>query len=228
MNLKIVASKIYKYRSAILFIGIIFLLYIIIFVKPKTLLIEKENPLQLTELKKIRDENGKLYSQVAQQTVDKVIVDKYIDSLAKALRIEKKNIKTVDKYTTKDSIVYKDSKTKPVVYNHGKDTAYSTEFHDAWVDIKAVAGKDTGHIIYESRDTTTRVETVETHLFKGTEHFVFLGNTNPHNIIKEGASFSIKEKRAWLVIGPYVGYDFINKSGSAGIAAVIPIFQLKK
>lgn len=228
MDLKIIVSKIYQYRSAILLSGVILLLYIIIFVKPKTLVIQKENPLQLTELTKIRDVNGKLYSQISQQTLEKLAADKYIDSLAKALKIAKKSIRTVDKFTTRDSIVYRDLKPKVVIYNHGKDTAYSVEFHDSWTDIKAVAGKDTGHISYDGRDTLTRVETEEIHLFKGTTHFVYMGNANPHNDIKEGASFTIKEKRAWLVIGPYGGYDFIGKTGSIGIAAVIPIFQLKK
>lgn len=230
MNLpvKITNSWVYRYRSAILLMACAILVFFVIR-RPRQVIVPTSDPLVLQQVKQIKDENNKLYAKISQQVLDKEAVQAYTDSLAKALKIEKKNIKTVDKIVTRDSIVYKDNNTKPIFGPDSTTTiAYSTEFHDPWVDIKAVAGKDSGSISFQSRDTVTRVETVENHLFKATDHFVFLGNANPHNEIKEGASFTIQEKRPWLTVGPYIGYDPFQKKISAGISIQLPILQIKK
>lgn len=227
---KITNSFVFKYRDALLFMTCCVLVFFLVR-KPKQVTIVGTDPLALQQLKQIKDENNKMYAQIAQQLLERAQADKYTDSLAKALRIEKKNIKTVDKIVTKDSIVYVDNNTKPV-FAHGNDSttivAYSTSFHDAWVDIKAIAGKDTGSIHFTSNDTLTRVETVENHLFKPTEHFVFIGNANPHNEIKQGASFKIQEKKPFLTVGPYIGYDAFSNRFSGGISVQLPIIQIKR
>lgn len=227
---KITNSWVFRYRDAILFMACGILTFFVVR-KPKEVVINGTDPLVLQQVKQIKDENNKMYAQIAQQVLEKAAADRYTDSLAKALRIEKKNIKTVDKIVTKDSIVYRDNNTKPIFgtgVNSNIITAYSTEFHDPWVDIVAQAGKDSGKISFQSRDTVTRVETIENHLFKASDHFIFLGNANPHNEIKEGASFTIKEKRPFLTVGPYIGYDPFQKKISAGIGVQLSIIQFKK
>lgn len=228
MNLKekIEASWVYKYRGAILFMICLVLAYLA-FKKPKTITIVSDNPVQLKKVDSMRDANGKLYAVVTQQVLEIAQVKAYTDSLAKALKLKPKYIQGVDKIVTKDSVVYKDLPSKPLLQANG-DTAYAVSFNDAWTDITAVVGKDTGTILYESRDTLTRVDVVENHLFKPTTHTIYMGNANPHNEVKEGASFSIKEKRAWLSVGPYIGYDPFQKKASIGISAQLPIFQFKK
>lgn len=230
MNLKakITSSWIYRYRGAILLMVCVVLTYFVI-KSPRTVtaVVSTDNPLTLQKVEQLRDQNDKLYAKISQITLDKISAAKYIDSLAKALKIEKGNIKSVEKIVTRDSVVYRDTKTEPV-YKDSSLVAYVADFQDAWVHIRATVGKDTGGIMFSSKDTLTRVVTQENHLFRPTEHFVFLGNANPHNEITEGASFSIKEKKTWLSIGPYAGYDPFTQKPSVGISVQLPIIQLKR
>ena len=231
MNLSIETisnSFIWKHRDIFLFFLCVFLIYFQLTHRPTTQTVVTDNPLQAQELKKVKDENGKLYAQITQTVLDKAIAEKLNDSLAKALKLKPKYIKGVDRVIAKDSIVYRDRTTKIV---EGEDTAYKIEFHDPWTDIVAVAGKDTGSIKQVQRDTITRVETEEggNGLFsKPIQHHVFLGNANPHVDINQGASFTVQEKKVWLTLGPYIGYDFIQNKPSVGVSVQIPIFQFKK
>lgn len=231
MNLKakISNSWVYRYRGAILLIVCAILTYFVI-KPPRTIIttITADNPLTLSKVEQLRDQNDKLYAKISQITLDKVSVQKYTDSLSKALKIEKKNIKSVEKIVVRDSTIYITKEITPIVKDDSEVVAYSALFKDAWVAIRAVVGKDTGSVSFISTDTLTRVLTEERHLFKPTEHFVFLGNTNPYNTITEGASFSIKEKRVFLTIGPYIGYDPFLQKPSIGISAQLPVFQFKR
>lgn len=233
MNLKtsIANSWIVKYRDLVLLAAIAVLVYFVCS-KPKSTSAVPSNPLALKQVDTLRDANNKLYAKLEQQTLQQAAIQQYADSLANALKISKKSIKSVDRIVSKDSIVYIDTATQ-AVYNP-RDTsihqivAYSTEFKDAWVDIKAVAGKDTGSIKFTSVDTLTRVLVSESHLFKPTTHFIYLGNTNPHNDVTEGASFQIQEKKPWLVLGPSVQYSPIGNHITVGVSAVYPIFTFKR
>lgn len=226
-------SWVYKHRGVILVLACLILVYFLI-QKPRAVSTTVVDPTALQQVKQVRDENNKLYAQINQQVLDKATVQAYSDSLAKALKVARGSIREVDKIVAKDSIVYVTDTSKPisVLVPGTKDSlviAYSTEFHDPWVDVTAIAGKDTGRIEFKSRDTVTRVVSEETHWFSPTQYNVFLGNSNPHTEITEGTSFSIKEKRTWLSIGPSVQYNLLPTRGvSIGISAQLPLLQFKR
>jgi len=227
---KLTNSFVWKHKDAFLLFACVVLLYFQIFNKPKIQTVIGGNPLQEQQLAQLKDENGKMYAVIQQQTLDATAAKVYSDSLAKALKIKPKYIKGVERVIVKDSIVYETMHTLPVII-HDHDTAWKVEFHDPWSDIVAVAGRNHGYIKQEQRDTVTRVETVEggADLFsKPVQHHIFLGNSNPHVGIFEGASFTVQEKKTWLTVGPYIGYDIITRKPSVGISAQIPIFQFKR
>lgn len=193
------------------------------------------NPLALDTVKHLKDENGKLYATITQQQLEYSQIKEFSDSLAKALKIKPKYIKGADKIVTRDSIVYsepiEDSVVVGAINDDGErnpDTLKKVQFHDAWTDIVATLGEDTGRIEFQSRDTLTRVEVAESSLFGSTKYNVFIGNANPHNEIKEGASFQVKEKRTWLTAGPDLQYNPFTGKINLGISVQIPILQLKK
>lgn len=231
MNLKakVTDSWVYRYRGAILLMICAILTYFVIrSPRTTTTTVSIDNPLTLQKVVQLRDQNDKLYAKISQITLDKISIGKYTDSLSKALRIEKGNIKSVEKIVTRDSIIYRDHNTVAITNKENDIIAYSAEFQDSWVHIKAVAGKDTGSIFFTSKDTLTRIITEENHWFRPTQHNVFLGNANPHNEVTEGASFSIKEKKLWLTVGPYIGYDPFTQKPSIGIGVQLPILQFKR
>lgn len=228
-----VLSKIWAYRDIFLLVAVAVLAFLFIYRKPVAIPAIGTNPIVLKPVDSIRDVNNKLYAQIAQQVQEKATAQAYTDSLENALRIAKGSIRTVDKYVTRDSIAYIDTATK-AVYITG-DTiksvpvAYSTEFKDSWVDIKAVAGKDTGSISFKDVDTVTRIETTEKSLFGPTKHNIFLGNSNPHNDITEGASFTIKEKVPAVIILPTFQYSPFSTGSkfNVGISIGSPKFAIK-
>lgn len=187
-----------------------------------------DTALSLHKVDTFRDKNDKLFAQVEQQVYTQAQVSHLLDSVAKALGVKVKYIQGADKYTVQVDTVYRDLPVKRIYVLSANDTAYRVEKHDGWNDIIAVAGPDSGSIVYRSRDTITRYEMVKTPIIGATKRYIYLNNANPYNKIESGASFTIKEKQTWLSVGPYIGYDpFLNKA-SIGIGVMFPIFNLKK
>lgn len=229
---KITNSWLYRGRDIFFIAGIGVLVYFVIH-KPTVVPPQITNPVQLKAVDSMRDTNGKLYAKVAQQTLQLVQIQSYADSLAKALKIKPKYIQGVDRVVTVDSVVYNNIPvTEKIDEEHLSDTLqiYTIEKHDPWTDIKATLDvkRDTASVEYKSRDTLTRVEVAETHLFSPTTYTVYMGNSNPYNDIKEGASFQIKEKRAWLSIGPDLQYNPFTNKLNLGISVQLPLLQFKK
>jgi len=226
-------SWIYKYKDILLILGVGVLVYFLV-QKPKGITTQVTNPLQLKQVDSMRDINGKLYAQIAQQVYQLSQIKTYSDSLAKALKLKPKYIQGVDQIAEHDSIIYKE---EPIV----KDTTseggevYTIEDHDAWSDVVATinARQDSASIKYSSRDTLTRVQVVNTHTLLGLEYApttysILIHNANPHNIIQEGASFQVAEKRTFLTIGPDLQYNPFTNKLNLGISVQYPILQFKK
>lgn len=185
-----------------------------------------DNPLILKQVDSFRDKNDKLYSKVEQEMYTQAQVSHLLDSVALAMGVKVKRINGVEKVVFRDSIVYRDT-GKLVILNNG-DTAYKVEKHDSWNDIVAVAGKNTGYIKAYIWDSLTRIDISKTSLFKPTIHQIYLNHSNPSIKTIEGASFTVKEKQPWLVIGPYLGYDILHNQVGVGLSATIPILTLKR
>lgn len=186
------------------------------------------NPVAMHTLDTMRDANNKLYSQLAQETYNRLQVQAYADSLAKALRVKPQYIQGEDQIVIKDSVIYKSVPSEPIYLERGKDTAYQVEVHDPWVDVVAIAGKDTGSISLKERDTLSRIEVVETPLIGKTKTTIFMGNSNPHDEVLQGASFSIKQKEVFLTIGPGIQYNPFTRKVNVGLSAQLPILKFKR
>jgi|SRR6478609_935948 len=189
--------------------------------KPKEPLVDNK---AVQEAQYYKDANGMLVARLKQNAVNEKQMKANIDSLAKALKVKPKFIKGVDTYHSTVEIEYKDTSSSVII---GKDTAYKIEKHDPYVDIVAIAGKDSGSISLQMRDTLTRVEVVKTSLFKATTREVLIRNASPYTKVVSGYAYTIKEKRAILTVGPYLGIDIKGKP-SFGLSVQYPLIQIKR
>jgi hypothetical protein len=194
--------------------------------KPRTIYQNTKDPAELKVLQQYKDANGKLYTKLQQQEVEKAAYKQRLDSFAKLLKIKPKQIKGEEVVTVVLDTQFVTLPSKVVVV--AKDTLYRIEKHDPWVDVVAIAGRVSGTITLKVKDTFTRLETVKTSWFKPTVRTVYILNKNPYSRASTGSSFTFKEKQIWLTIGPYIGYDPFSRSLSGGISAQVPIIKLKR
>lgn len=219
-----------KYRDVLYFIVIVILAYLVFFYA------KREKVIQITEtnnkalydsaLKVIRARDTRIYTEIQQRRLSESEYLQRIDSLAYLLKIKPKFVKGEDSYTyRKDTFFF----PKPIAVYIDRDVAgYSVRKKDNYVDIYAVAGKDTGYISYTSIDTLTRLETSKTNIFGKTTSTVIIRNANPYNRIQSGYSYIQKPKRAWLTIGPSVQVNPFTKKMDIGVSLQWPIIQFKK
>lgn len=196
--------------------------------KPKIKVVSRDNTELYKELKYLKDKNGDLVAQTTQSKLEIEVFKVKVDSIAKELSLNKKNIKEVDRWNTRvDSQFY--PKPTPVYIN--KDTAYKVEQHDNWLDITAVAGKDTGYIHFIHRDTLDRVVSDRTKFlsFIGPDKTdVYLRAKSKHTKIESGYSFTVKSKTPILTIGPAILYDPFKNKASVGLSIQIPLIRINK
>lgn len=219
-----------RYKVVILCILCLILFFFLIRKRdPEIRVITKDNLDLLKKVEYLEDKNKNLWAEVKQIVVSKEEADIRNDSLAKALKIKPKFIKGQDIYVFKHDTTFITTSTTVI---RGKDTAYKVEKHDPYVDIVAVAGRDSGSINYSSRDTLTAIHVVKNPLIGRTTRTTYINNKSPYNRIVEGASFTTKEKKVWLSIGPsaHLNYNPFTQrvSGGIGISIQKPIIQFKR
>lgn len=217
-----------KYYVGILIMIIAILVYFLI-QKPKVIVAAPVSLDSLQVVKQLRDQNNRLYNQISQTVIERAQIKKLADSLANALKIKSSDIITIDRFISKTDTVFKTGFIS--VYRDSSDKCpeyYITEHKDAWITLRAVGGKDTSSIAMTSVDTLTRIETVHNPIIGATKRSIIIGNANPYNTISEGNSFTIREKRAFLSIGPSVGYNPFTRKIDVGISIQLPILQLKR
>lgn len=150
-------------------------------------------------------------------------------SIAKNLGINKVHSVTKD-------IVHLDIDTTdiPAVIN---DSTITTSFSNKDINVTHVYNTQTKTAnfgIHLSPDTVTYVEGTKTKWFKPDEYTIHINHSN--DLMKDdmGSSYTFKEGREWLVIGPSVGMGVgfannkFNLYPSVGITATIPIIRFKK
>lgn len=194
--------------------------------KPRTIYENSGDPVKLSALQEYKDANGQLYYKLQQKIVELEQVKTRNDSLAKALGIKPKYIKGEDKIVILSDTEFIKLPSKEIITV--KDTMYRVEKHDSWLDVVALAGKTGGSISLKIRDSLTRIETLKRSLFKADERTVYILSNNPYMKPLQGSSFVIREKKPWLTIGPYAGYDPFGKRFSAGISAQLPIIKFNR
>lgn len=226
MNLNKLESYLSAHTKTFLIIICAILFTYVICRKPRTIYKNTRDPAELKTLEQYKDANGKLYTKLQQQEVEKAAYKEHIDSLAKLLKIKPKQIKGEEVLTIVTDTEFIRLPAKVVVI--AKDTMYRVEKHDAWVDIVATAGKSDGSITLKVKDTFTRLETIKTSWFKPTVRNIYILNKNPYSRASQGSSFSIKEKQTWLTVGPYIGYDPFSRRLSGGVSIQLPVIKLKR
>lgn len=217
-----------KYFTVLLVMALTVCIYLLLQRRPSSSTVQVENPVTLHTLDTIRDSNNRLWSLVTQTVYDKAQVQRYADSLAKVLKTKPQYIQGEDVVLIKDSVVYRSVPSEPIYITKTKDTAYKVEVHDPWTDIVAVAGKDSGSIAFKQRDTLSSVTIQESHLIGKTKTTIFMGNSNPHDEILQGASFSIKQKEVFLSVGPDIQYNPFTQKVNIGLSVQLPILKFKR
>jgi hypothetical protein len=213
-----------KYWKNILII-ILACLVIAFYRKPAKVIVVNQGQDSMQVAKHYRDLNGQLVAEINQMKISQNEMKARYEQLAHELKIKPKTIQGVDRIKVETKIEYRD--TTSIVYRD-KDTAYKIELKDSWAHIISIAGRDSGSIKFKHIDTITRVQTSKTKWLGlgSTVHKVLLKNASPHNTVVAGSSFDVKEKRLLLTVGPYGGYDFVNRNWGAGISVQIPLVKI--
>jgi hypothetical protein len=202
---------------------------LILWRKPdKVTYITKDNLDLLRKSDSLRDLAGHRWAVISAITVEKLEAQARADSMAKLLRIKPKYIKGQDIYISKTDTIWTKLPSTIMYSTEYKDTVYKVEKNDPYISVVAIAGKLGGTISVKSTDTLTRVEVIRNPLIGRTTRKVYLRNSSPYNKITEGMSYTVKEKTAFLTIGPAIGYDFIGKRPSVGVSIQYPLIKFKR
>lgn len=185
---------------------------------------KSSNKAVLEELRQIRDENFNLLSEIRLKEVkieeQESLLDSIRNTVPKPLRPKISQIKSVEKFTLSTDTSLKLS----IVH----DSTIKIEKHDPWLSAFAEIHNDSASLTIGIKDTITRTEIYKRHLFKPDEHYILLRSSSPYSSIQEGFSFTIKEKKTVLTIGPSINYSpFVNRI-SFGISVQLPILKIKK
>jgi hypothetical protein len=180
------------------------------------------------ELNQIRDENYNLLSEIRIKEIrieeQKFLLDSLRMAIPKPLRPRRNEIRSVDRFTIKADTALS---SLPVFR---KDSVIKVEKHDQWLSAVTEIREDSAIFRISFKDTITRTEVYKKHLFRANEHYILLQSSSPYTSIKEGFSFTIKERKPIISIGPSITYQpFVNRI-SLGISVQIPIVlvQIKK
>lgn len=205
---------------------IIILLYLLFTSRNPVIEVSSDNKELLRAVDYLKDRNEKIYAKLETEILEKSEALKRADSLAKVLKIKPKHIRGKDVLVQTTDTVFRDLPAD-IIYRE-KDTAYQITKKDEYVDIQATVGPRGGEIKYSSIDTLTLVHTVKTPLIGRTKRNLLINNSNPYNKVTKGNSWVVKEKEAWLTIGPSIQYNPFNNQLTVGISVQVPIIKFKK
>lgn len=149
-------------------------------------------------------------------------IDHITDSLKRTIKGHPQ-IKEVIKYVPTVDTQWRDL---PVVIQG--DTVETSKV-DSYVTAYAIINTRTkqGLIELKLTDTLTAVKTVKKRLLGSSTSTIDITNANPYVHIASGYSISGIEPKSTVVLGPYVGYDFINMKPSIGICATFNLLSIK-
>lgn len=156
----------------------------------------------------IKDEK---YAKTLEQTIS--VKDRMIDSMARAIHVKSKQIKTVDRVVVKVDTLIKEK----IVYKKYTDSSLFS-YQDRYVSLFAV-GKDTGsHFDFRlTPDTLDITKVSHTPLFGKSYTNGYIHHSNPYFNSPAAASFLVEQPRVLFDIGVSGGYDLINHKPYLGI-----------
>jgi hypothetical protein len=142
-----------------------------------------------------------------------------IDSLKKELKLPAKtNVVHITSVTTKTDTVL-----VPVLKEIEVDgnTVFQLEHKDEWLQLSATFGN-----LPEFK--VRAIDTLSFTSVRGRkETKVYVDNKSPYVSINQGYSYSIRNKKPWLTIGPHVGIDITGKP-TLGVSVQYPLIRLDR
>lgn len=179
--------------------------------------------LRFDSVKYYKDINGHLNAKIKSQTVDISKVKGIVDSLSIVLKTKPRNIRNLEVYTLKiDTVI-----TEKVIVHNTRDSVL-VEKNDKYISLKAIIKDSLGVFHLSHRDTIYRTEIVKPFLFRKAETTIYLRNASPYSKIISGSSFTIKNKKPFLTVGPSFGVDVLSGRPIIGISVQIPVLTLYK
>jgi hypothetical protein len=180
-------------------------------------------------VKKYIDKQGVEHAVIPTNVVSVAIMEYRLDSLRRALKASQLN--QVTTVTARVDTVFKDR----IITRNDETGDFEVEYKDSYVTAKTKGNNKTNkaNIELSMTDTITYVDYTKKHLFKANERIIDISNKNPYNKITHGSSITLKEPKAIVTFGPYVGYGVSFPNGkpqlapSIGIAATVNLFSIK-
>lgn len=220
-----------NFKNLILVLLTGFTIYLVFFKKTSTEPITSIDYKPVIEqVQYLKDLNDKNSAVLRQQVVDIAQAKIYSDSLARALRVKTSRIKAVDVYIYKHDTTF-ETKDKPYIPSPGSDTSSYFKYQDEYLNLETSTIKNKNSLHLGLVDTLTR-SVIEKHKgflgLGGTYNNVVLRNANPYVQIREGSSYTIKQKKTWLAIGPVFSYDVLTNKPSVGIGITVPFIRLNR
>jgi hypothetical protein len=192
--------------------------------EPKVVYVNTTN--QLDSLPQKKDENGQIYELLNEVALNRDQLQTQVDSLSKALKVAKSDVRTVTNVVTKT--VVKDSN---IAVQTPKVNIHSFVFLDKYVDLSVLMNDttDKAEFSLSTIDTLSILETLHKP-FLGlgqTTHEIYLRNKNPYNHINDGNSYTVKEKPIFITIGPDIQYNPFTNKISIGISIQKPLIKIR-
>lgn len=185
---------------------------------------------ELTKVEKVIAKDGTTQSVIQQIVLSKAEMKESTKSITHNLN--NSSTSNVTQVVTKLDLTTEDIPTTLDELNHVITDTYKTKdiviSHTYNLDSKM--GKFDVHL---TPDTVTIVNGIKTHWFRPNEYNVHINHTNELFNDTLGSSYTFKESKPWLVIGPSigVGVKYDNKFSvypTIGITATIPLISIKR
>lgn len=183
----------------------------------------------LAPVQKEKAKDGTIQTVVKQTVFNPDQMKQVTKPIAKNLGLDK-----VSGYTQTVTTVDIDKKSVPATQT---DSTITTDYKDKDISVHHVYNtktKDADFSIHLSPDTVTYVSGVKTHWFKPDEYSVHINHTNSLYNDTLGMSYTYKDYKPWLVIGPSVGAGVDYKDSKfhvypmVGVTATFPLITFKK
>jgi len=172
------------------------------------------------------DEKGVVHNQQTTESVTTNVLDRLVDSLISENRNLRNSISLLQ-VTVKTDTIFRE-RIKWLDTTSGE---FEIAKRDEWVDITAKGNIKTGEgtISLKTQDTISVVTRRKNNLFKADETIIDFSTASPYNKTQYMRSFSLKERKSIITIGPSVSYIYTGKEWKpgVGVSMVYNLFSIK-
>jgi hypothetical protein len=178
---------------------------------------------KLQPVKTYTDNNNVTHSQIKGAVVSQEMMQHLTDSITSSLK-GKVIVKTVVKYTVQTDTVFKDL---PVYIDSNQN--FSIVKTNNYIDLKAWGSlkEQKANVSLLSRDTLTFIDYTQKRFLRANKRIVDISSKSPYNKITAGNFVTLKEPKVLFTVGPYIGYDMINRRWGTGISLNFNLISIK-